>query len=144
MDQRAIDVAVADLTRSDDDRTTEALQIVSSFKVPKYDFNSTRRTYHLSTESRPLHATADSRIALMRDRFAMIRERLSRHPHFSPPVGANRTKTPWIRLTSIEALRGNEGAEAVVLAAVTQPEEGTWALEDPSGYVGCGLIAQSS
>ena len=78
---------------------------------------------------RPLHADASAKVALFRERFELVHQRLRRNDLFTPPVlGAS--KPEYVELTPIESLPGVRGTAATVLGLIIQPEEGDFALED--------------
>lgn len=47
MSLAAVEAAVTELTKNEDDVREEAMQVVSAFKQPKYLFNPARKTYFL-------------------------------------------------------------------------------------------------
>lgn len=130
--------AVEAASREEDDLRREALQVVSAFKVPSYRFNPARKTYHLGSEPRPLHGSAKHKVALLRDRFSMVQQRLARNPQFRRPVSARAAATTnWVELTSIETLRSKEGELCAVLGMLVPDAEraGKWCLEDLNSRV---------
>ncbi|GAB2219932.1 hypothetical protein Droror1_Dr00007572 [Drosera rotundifolia] len=59
---------------------------LDAFIVPRFRFDSIQKVYYEYTGRLPFHGDAPEKAALYRDRFVLLFQRLSRHPHFSKPA----------------------------------------------------------
>jgi DNA polymerase epsilon subunit 2 len=141
VDKSVILAAVEQLNKNEDDLERESLQVISAFKVPKYLFSSTRKSYHLDAQARPLHGAASDKVAMLRERFSLIQQRIARNRSFSRPVtlASDGTKD-WVDLTSLDSLRTHE-AETLTVLGMLVPDGGAsgWALEDMTTRVPVSL-----
>lgn len=86
-----------------------------------------------SEEGRSVHGPAASKIAMFRERYTMVQQRVLRNAMFAPPV-LGTSKREYFEITALESLLGTSGTK-YVLAMLVQPEEGSWALEDLTSRV---------
>lgn len=70
---------------------------------------------------------------MFKDRLVLLHQRVLRNPLFQPPVLGS-SKKQFVKITSVESLRGAEGT-AVLLGMLAQLKEREWFLEDASGSV---------
>ena len=103
-----------------------ALVVVDAFKVPRYVFDLVRRQFCLATGRPRLHAPAEAKVGLYRDRFALLQQRILRNRKFTRPVlGAAGVGTDaFCELTQLQALLGTVGETRVVMGALSQLEDG--------------------
>jgi DNA polymerase epsilon subunit 2 len=139
-----VSAVIADLTKDDDDRAHECLQIFNAFQLPRLRWSAARKElYHVSAaDGNRLHGTAEDKLRMARDRLELVQQRLMRHPLFSAPrIGG--PQRDYVRVTPVESLKGAEGPQ-VLLGRLSQLEEGAFFLEDANASVRLVLDGASS
>ncbi|KAK9168249.1 hypothetical protein Syun_000389 [Stephania yunnanensis] len=108
------------------------LRIIDAFVVPRFRYDSVKKTFYEHTGKLPLHGDASAKAALYRDRFELLLQRISRDPHFSKPVfdpemihSGNRS----CEISSIQSLIGHTGRRWI-MGVISQLEDGRFYLED--------------
>lgn len=86
---------------------------------------------------RALHSSAAGKVSMNRERFELIKQRLLRQPAFSAPLIKSNKSQGYIQLTPIDNLRNTNKETCYVLAMLTNPETGKYALEDLNKRVSC-------
>jgi len=104
--------------------------VFSAFKLPHYQFNAARKAFFVNPKPRTLHALADSKIAMYRERLVLAQQWLARHPAYTHSDGGAPGQEGGIQLVPIESLRSHHGKTVVVLGMLSCPEEGRFELED--------------
>eukprot|EP00941_MAST-03F_sp_MAST-3F-sp1_P001425 g1425.t1 len=130
-----VSAVIAELSKDDDDRARECLQIFNAFQMPRLKWNVSRKElfYRSAEEGNRLHGLAMDKIQMHRDRLQLIQQRLMRHPLFSPSsIGSS--KREYVELTQIESVRGTPGPKCL-LGALSQLEENRYYLEDLNGSI---------
>lgn len=85
-------------------------------------------------------AAPESKLALLRERFNLLAQRLARNKLFSrPALRGVSTGSGYCEVTPLQALLGTAGETRFVLGALSQLEEGRFWLEDCTGSVGVDL-----
>jgi DNA polymerase epsilon subunit 2 len=170
----AIEVAtvrkvVSELSRADEEAAHEAALVVGAFSMPSFKYNASRAQFYRVEFSR---CSAKMAAGALRDRYALVMQRLLRHPVFAPPlagmqlggdagaggskeaarrrVKASRGEQRHCELTAIESLTASPGPR-VVLGLVSRLGDGRLCLDDLNGRVpvdlreasyGAGLITE--
>jgi len=111
--------------------------VVSAFEAPRLRYDGVRRGY--VAEAAPprslLHAPAEAKLAYVRDRFQLVRQRVLRDPHFFVANSAVQQQPgDRVGLTNIEALIGSNGTHCVLGILSQTPDDG-WAIEDLGGRI---------
>jgi DNA polymerase epsilon subunit 2 len=129
-------VAIESISRDDTEvLKNHVLRVLTLEQYPLMEYHPARKTYLRATKPLNLHADADAKILLYRNRLASIRQRLSRKDTFSLPILQQLAgKREYFQLTSIDSLLGGAG-EKTVLGLLTQIQDGKWFLEDERSYV---------
>ena len=143
VDIETVRQVVATLTKNDDDFARDSIRVFSAFDTPEVRFNPSQKQFAaLDSKRRRLHANAAAKIALYRDRFTVMRERVLRSPMFTPPLlGAASSKvSTYCQITPLESLPSAVGKH-YLLAMLTELEEGTLYLEDLNANVKLDLSA---
>ncbi|KAL6583692.1 hypothetical protein OROMI_002981 [Orobanche minor] len=128
-----------------------ALRIIDAFDFPKFRYDPIKKLFHKYTGELPVHGDASAKVALYRDRFLLLFQRLSRDPHFSRPLfGSNISDYGSCQISPIQSLVGQTG-KRWVMGLICQPEDGHFYLEDLTAAVEVDLsnaisstISQSS
>eukprot|EP00762_Andalucia_godoyi_P005954 ANDGO_00066.mRNA.1 DNA polymerase epsilon subunit B len=125
-------------TLNTDGRGTAPIQVVSAFQVPKLVYNPGRSLFFpVATDvSKPrIFASAESKVALWKDRYNMIRQRVLRSVSFVKDSFQKAAR----ELTPIQALLGDldRARSKVVLGMLVHLEGGPseWYLEDAGSHV---------
>ncbi|ERN11104.1 hypothetical protein AMTR_s00024p00151000 [Amborella trichopoda] len=63
-----------------------ALRIVDAFLVPKLSYDPIKKTFYEYTGNLPIHGDASSKVALYRERYQLLNQRLLRNSDFSRPA----------------------------------------------------------
>ena len=138
IDEEAISSVVAYLSSSEDDLAQESTQLFDAFSSPKVVFDERMKTYKVDAKpTYTLHGTVDTRAQMFRERLLLTQQRLLRSGLFvmrgmGSSSSSNNTKAgkgEVHELSTIESLLGSEGTK-VLFGMLTQPEEGSWFLED--------------
>jgi DNA polymerase epsilon subunit 2 len=119
--------------------TTDAwdgLQIVNAFQSPKLVFEVMRKNFAVDEKPRSLFGTAEDKISMLAQRYAMVHQRILRHKLFRPADLHARQQSIQHKLTPVESLLGkHDNQSLLILGILLQIEEGQWYLEDPTGQV---------
>ncbi|MCL7045349.1 hypothetical protein MKW94_017129 [Papaver nudicaule] len=110
-------------------------RILDSFIIPKFCYDSTKKTFYERTGKLPIHGDASSKAALYRDRFQLLHQRLSRDPHFAKPAfDYEFTRSVSREISPIQSLIGQTGRRWI-MGVISQLEDSGFYLEDTSAAV---------
>ena len=119
-----------------------ALTVVDAFSVPRFTYDLVRRQFCLVPGKPRLHAPAETKIGMYRERFALLHQRIMRNRLFTRPVlggggggGGSAPGGGYCELTQLQALLGTAGETKYVLGALSQLEDGRYYLEDLSASI---------
>ncbi|KAJ0409321.1 hypothetical protein ATCC90586_000558 [Pythium insidiosum] len=126
----ALDSALDTLLAVSDENQFERLQIFDAFSTPRLHYRPGTNSYELRADAhRTLHATAEDRLALLRNRFQSVELRVKRNKMFAPPSMAVAQQVEYIELSRIESLLGVTGVRRV-MGMLGQDERKRFFLED--------------
>ncbi|KAL8457157.1 hypothetical protein ACS0TY_034318 [Phlomoides rotata] len=112
-----------------------ALKIIDAFDVPKFRYDSIKKLFHKYSGKLPIHGDASAKVALYRDRFLLLHQRVSRDPHFSKPVfNSEISNYGSCQISPIQSLVGQTG-KRWVMGLISQLEDGHFYLEDLTAAV---------
>lgn len=126
---------------------SQSIDVISAFKVPHLQYKISSKTFvMMPAAGKSLHAPAESKIAMYRERFLLLQQRILRNPLFAPSMlgtgagagagtgagagaaaGARAAET--LVLTPVSSVSSMEGT-MYVLGMLVQPEEDKLCLED--------------
>lgn len=132
MDVDAITSVVADLSSSDEDLAQESIQLFDAFNAPKLYFDEKFKSHRLiAPAAYHLLSTSEMRADMYRQRLLFTQQRLLRSERFAlKGMGPSSKPSGTVHdISTIESLLGSSGIK-VLLGMLTQPEEGSWFLED--------------
>jgi len=133
VDVDAITSVVADLSSSDEDLAQESIQLFDAFSAPKLYFDEKLKSHRLiAPASYHLLSSSEMRADMYRQRLLFTQQRLLRSERFAlKGMGTSSSKPSGTvhDISTIEALLGSSGIK-VLFGMLTQPEEGSWFLED--------------
>ncbi len=145
-----MEAVVADMTRDGKDVMEEAMQLVdldSGVPKLKFDFMTKRFSLQSPGDSKNGKAggggyfgSADNKVDMLLQRYALIHQRLMRNPHFKSRLaisnvgGMNDEPDDVRKITPIEGLLGSSG-DKILLGIIVQVEEGHYYLEDPTAQI---------
>mmetsp|Transcript_33 Transcript_33/g.115 ORF Transcript_33/g.115 Transcript_33/m.115 type:complete len:519 (-) Transcript_33:47-1603(-) len=142
VDLATVEQVVAELTRDEEDIAQESIRVFQTADVPKFLYNAARKTFYKVDAPAGLHCPAETNIAMWRERYQLVEQRVLRNAMFSPPVLGS-SKREYFQLTPLESLLGTTGTK-YVLGMLVQPEEGRYCIEDQSSRVPIDLSAAST
>jgi DNA polymerase epsilon subunit 2 len=133
VDVDAITSVVADLSSSDEDLAQESIQLFDAFNAPKLYFDEKLKSHRLiAPAAYHLLSSSEMRADMYRQRLLFTQQRLLRSERFAlKGMGTSSSKPSGTvhDISTIEALLGSSGIK-VLFGMLTQPEEGSWFLED--------------
>ena len=134
-----VEIAIEECNEASDSDSEHALVVIDSFSVPKYAYNADRKKFlPVSKGSLKLHAGANAKASLFRERYTLIHQRTSRHELFTAPaLGQVVQSASKFQLQKVECLLSSSGLseKIIILGMLTQVKEGKYHLEDPTGTV---------
>ncbi|CAO2832352.1 unnamed protein product [Amaranthus hypochondriacus] len=111
------------------------LRFIDAFLIPKLRYDSIRKVFYEFTRALPIHGDAPSKATLYRDRFELLAQRLSRHPHFSKPAfETESTNFGCCEIVPIQTLNW-QTRKRWIMGVISQLEDGHFYLEDLSASV---------
>ncbi|GAB2282872.1 DNA-directed DNA polymerase epsilon, subunit B [Dionaea muscipula] len=111
------------------------LSFLDAFIIPKFRFDSVQKVYYEYTGRLPIHGEAPAKAAFYRDRFDLLFQRLSRHPHFSKPAfEIELSRFGSCEIVPIQNLSWQTGRRWI-MGVISQLEDGHFYLEDLSASV---------
>ncbi|TMW63259.1 hypothetical protein Poli38472_002200 [Pythium oligandrum] len=126
----ALESALDTLLAVSEENQFESIQIFDAFTTPRLAYNSANSLYELKADRhRSIHAPAESRLQLLRDRFQLIDLRVKRNKMFAPPAISVSNEVDYIELSKIESLLGVTGIRRVI-GMLGQDERKRYYLED--------------
>ncbi len=132
-------IAVDECNEALDTDPEAAMVVIDAFKIPKFTYNMDRRKflpYH--GKDLGLHAKADAKTSLFRERYTVLHQRTLRHELFTPPaLGQVVQLAEKFQLRNVEFLLSSSGLpdKIIVLGMLAQMKERKFYLEDPTGCV---------
>ncbi|XP_070570240.1 DNA polymerase epsilon subunit 2-like [Ptychodera flava] len=142
IDQQILESAVQECNADSDENSSQILNVISAFDVPRYTYSQQRKKFIVDTSPPCLHGNADSKALLFKERYSILYQRTSRHNLFTPVVpGASEAQSKKFKLKPVEYLLGSTTklGDIIVLGMLTQLKEGKYYLEDPTGAVELNL-----
>ena len=140
-----VEVAIEECNEASDADSERALVVIDAFSIPKFTYNADQKKFFpVSKESLNLHAGANAKAALFRERYTLIQQRTVHHELFTPPaLGQAVQSSSKFQLQKVEYLLSSSGLpeKIIVLGMLTQLKEGKYHLEDPTGTVELNLSA---
>jgi len=127
------------------------VDIINAFDTPKLVFQTMRKQFQVQQKNWSLLGTAQDKINMLAERYAMLHQRVLRHELFRPN-NLHHSSTGQHQLTPIESLLGNSSSKQQQHGGGTAPhlilvlglllqlqQEGVYYLEDPTGQVPVNL-----
>jgi DNA polymerase epsilon subunit 2 len=141
-----LEKVVASITRDGKDVMEEALQLIDlTSGVPKLHYHTMKRRFELlpPSSSKGYFGSAGDKVDMLLQRYALIYQRLMRQEHFKPKLvqassAQSQNQVQQVKITPIEGLLGSKGVK-ILLGIITQVEEGTYYLEDPTAQIPINL-----
>lgn len=138
-----VEIAVEECNQASDVDSEKAMVVIDAFDVPKFTYNAERKKFlPIPKESLKLHAGAQAKADIFRERYALLHQRTMRHELFTPPaLGKSVQSTSKFQLRSVDYLLSSSGLpdKIIVLGMLSQIKEGKYHLEDPTGCVELNL-----
>ncbi|PKA49599.1 DNA polymerase epsilon subunit 2 [Apostasia shenzhenica] len=107
-----------------------ALRVIDAFVIPRFRYDSIKKVFYEHTGKLSIHGDAGDKVALYRDRYQLLLQRLTRDKYFSKPVFDTATvDSVSCEITPIQSLIGCAGRRWL-MGVISQLEEGHFYLED--------------
>ena len=137
--RETVEIAVEECNQASDTDSEKALVVIDAFNIPKFTYNADRKKFlPIPKESLKLHAGAQAKADVFRERYALLHQRTMRHELFTPPaLGQGIQSTSKFQLRTVDYLLSSSGLpdKIIVLGMLSQIKEGKFHLEDPTGCV---------
>ncbi|RKP37233.1 DNA polymerase alpha/epsilon subunit B-domain-containing protein, partial [Dimargaris cristalligena] len=104
--------------------------IIDAFSIPRWKYDSLRKTFMRYSEPPRLLGSADNKAEIFQDRYDLIRQRILRNEHFASSWSVAGDDDRICRLDTVEALQGRDGESFMLFGMLSQLEEGALSLED--------------
>ena len=134
IDLETITSIVADLSSTVEDLSKESTQLFDAFNSPKLEFDERQKTYKVMHPIANLHATAESKAKMFKERLLLAQQRLLRSGNFALRGMGTQAVNDKVLLSSIDSLLGVRDTR-VLLGLLSRPTEGSWSLEDLGSIV---------
>eukprot|EP01038_Epipyxis_sp_PR26KG_P013213 gene13213-17712_t len=135
IDVDTITSVVAYLTSSEEDLELERFQLMDAFSSPKLTYDEKQKAFKIEANPKyEILGNVESRASMYRERLMLTQLRLLRSGLFvMKGMGDINTlkqqRNNAAELSTIESLLGGQGTK-VLFGMLTQPEDGSWFLED--------------
>ena len=154
VDDESDDEDRANQERLQNELRDEAIVVCDAFAhAPRYQYDETRNVFAKIDQPATMDAEADSKINVYRERFHLLRQRMSRHESFTKPAFGKKKKgnedastnaNNTNELTPLRSLVGQCYGPRVVMGCLSQVEDGIFHLEDPTGSMRIDLTAAAA
>lgn len=120
-----------------------AVHLVDAFSKDVHRYSCLHNAFIPLSEARhPLFGSAEAKLGLYKDRYAMIHQRLMRNDDFAPPsshLPLKQSETHFLLQPISTVLSGDLGVSTCVLAMLRVVDSSRVILEDPSGTIEADL-----
>jgi DNA polymerase epsilon subunit 2 len=91
IDEDTVSSVIADCTKMDEDVEAERFQLLNAMETPKLVFHSFKKLFSLENVSKgsSLHSGPQAKVAMLRERFLLVQQRIQRHELFCRPLVAS-------------------------------------------------------
>ena len=128
--EATVTTVVADLSKEEADVDQERFQLLNAFDTPKLSYDAATKRFtvadvpdagHLS-----LHAGPEAKVAMLRERFLLVQQRVQRNDMFSKPLLASSAVSgrSYIELATVDSLLGSTSGVKWLLGMLCEVEEG--------------------
>lgn len=133
-----VEEALLKLEEDHSDSKQVVFTYVDALKLPRFEYESVRKSMNRVAEEKvKLHGNADDKANMLRERWQLLFQRMSRSALFAPPP-VNSPDQEYYEITHIEALIGRPGTK-LIFGMLTQMVEGKWFIEDTNSHVEISL-----
>ncbi|KAH8434748.1 DNA polymerase epsilon noncatalytic subunit [Aspergillus melleus] len=120
-------------------------KVIDAFDIPRLTYNADKRYFEIVKSEPSLFPSPSRNIALLRDRYNIIYQRLLRNESFQTPLGLSRSGSGLsnhqhgYRLTPIANLLGRSGTSHLLLGLLSVSPTGELTLSDLTGSIAVEL-----
>ncbi|KAJ1821677.1 DNA-directed DNA polymerase epsilon, subunit B, partial [Coemansia sp. RSA 2599] len=125
------DASTSALTKS----RTDVFAVIDAFDIPAWWYDPGKKMFVQPFEKGDIMSSAESKAALFRQRYDLLKQRVMRNENFMPVSFSNQEKDRFYKLSTIDSLQGREGEHFLLFGMLTQLEEGKLFLEDKAGSI---------
>ncbi|KAJ2785467.1 DNA-directed DNA polymerase epsilon, subunit B [Coemansia javaensis] len=118
-----------------DGGAADVFSVIDAFDVPALWYDPARKTLVQPFEKGDLLSPAESKAALFRQRYDLLKQRILRNENFMPVSFSDREKDRFYTLSTIDSLQGRDGERFLLFGMLSQLEEGRLSLEDRAGSI---------
>lgn len=137
--RETVEIAVEECNKASDDDREKAMVVIDAFDTPKFKYSNDRKKFlPVPKESLKLHAGAQAKADVFKERYTLLHQRTMRHELFTPPaLGQSVQSSSKFQLRTVDYLLSSSGLpdKVIVLGMLAQIKEGKFHLEDPTGCV---------
>lgn len=116
--------------------TETIFSVINAFDVPKFTYDSHKKKFICNDKNKSFLPNANNKAEYIRERYAMLYQRTSRHDLFAPPIQTTKKVEQQFQLRQVENLLATSSMnDVVILGYLTSFSEGKFSIEDPTGSV---------
>jgi len=118
--------------------TQERFQLLNAFDTPKLTYDGARKRFACEDGgvALSLHAGPAAKVAMLRERFLLVQQRVQRNEMFTKPLtAAGGGARSYVELSSVDTLLGGGDGSRMLLGMLVEVEEGRFWLEDLNAHV---------
>ncbi|KAJ1997744.1 DNA-directed DNA polymerase epsilon, subunit B, partial [Coemansia thaxteri] len=109
--------------------------VIDAFDVPAWWYDPGKKMFAQPFDSNDILSSAESKAALFRQRYDLLKQRVLRNENFMPVSFSDQEKDRFYTLSTIDSLQGREGEHFLLFGMLSQLEEGKLFLEDKAGSI---------
>ncbi|KAJ2790405.1 DNA-directed DNA polymerase epsilon, subunit B [Coemansia linderi] len=114
---------------------SDLFTVIDAFDVPAWWYDPSKKMFALAFTQGDILSSAESKAALFRQRYDLLRQRVLRNDNFMPVSFSDQEKDRFYKLSTIDSLQGREGEHFLIFGMLAQLEEGKMFLEDKAGSI---------
>ncbi|KAJ2490954.1 DNA-directed DNA polymerase epsilon, subunit B [Coemansia sp. RSA 2050] len=114
---------------------SDLFTVIDAFDVPAWWYDPSKKMFTLAFTKGDILSSAESKAALFRQRYDLLRQRVLRNDNFMPVSFSDQEKDRFYKLSTIDSLQGREGEHFLIFGMLAQLEEGKMFLEDKAGSI---------
>ncbi|KAJ2345013.1 DNA-directed DNA polymerase epsilon, subunit B, partial [Coemansia sp. RSA 2673] len=114
---------------------SDLFTVIDAFDVPAWWYDPGKKMFTQPFTEGDILSSAESKAALFRQRYDLLRQRVLRNDNFMPVSFSDQEKDRFYKLSTIDSLQGREGEHFLIFGMLSQLEEGKMFLEDKAGSI---------
>ncbi|KAJ1725665.1 DNA-directed DNA polymerase epsilon, subunit B [Coemansia erecta] len=114
---------------------SDLFTVIDAFDITAWWYDTGKKMFVQPFEKGDILSSAESKAALFRQRYDLLRQRVMRNENFMPVSFSDQEKDRFYKLSTIDSLQGREGEHFLLFGMLAQLEEGKLFLEDKAGSI---------